>query len=132
MQVVYLQLLMEHDSHHGLILILRHCSFSWKLNCRQILGEYSEKFRFCHLINYLLTGLLLPYHELLSPRFYARTSQARSVLQNLGLSISRYGPCIRLINSKYYANSILLYSSSHKILGSRGNLFRNFFNNWKP
>ena len=33
--------------------------------------------------------------------FYARTSQACSVLQNFELIISRYGPRIRLINSKY-------------------------------
>ena len=33
-------------------------------NCRKILGEYSEYFRFCLLLNYLLTGLLI----LVSPR----------------------------------------------------------------
>ena len=38
-------------------------------NCRQIVGECSEYFRFCHLINYLLTGLLVPYRKKLSPRF---------------------------------------------------------------
>ena len=71
-------------------------------NCRQILGKCSVHFRFCYMINYLLTGLLVPCSEILSPRFYARTSQARSVLQNLGLSISQYGPCIRLINNKHW------------------------------
>ena len=30
-------------------------------NFRQIVGECSGYFRFCHLINYLLTGLLVPY-----------------------------------------------------------------------
>ena len=38
-------------------------------NCRQILGEFLEYFRFCHLTNYLLTGLLVPYYEILSPQF---------------------------------------------------------------
>ena len=38
--------------------------------------------------------------------FYTRISQARSVLQNLGLSISRYGPCIRLKNGLFYFLSV--------------------------
>ena len=42
----------------------------------------------------------MPYCEILSPRFLRTASQALSVLQNLGLSISWYGSCIRLINSK--------------------------------
>ena len=28
-------------------------------NCLQIFGECSEHFRFCHIVNYLLTGLLV-------------------------------------------------------------------------
>ena len=47
-------------------------------NYRQIVGECSEYFRFCYLINYLLTGLLVPYREILSPRFL-RTDLASSV-----------------------------------------------------
>ena len=47
-------------------------------NCREILGEFSGYFRFHHIINYLLTGLLVPYHEILSPRFL-RTDLASSV-----------------------------------------------------
>ena len=47
-------------------------------NCRGILGEFSEYFRFSHIINYLLTGLLVPYREILSPRFL-RTDLASSV-----------------------------------------------------
>ena len=44
-------------------------------NCGKILGECSEYFRFCHKINYLLTGLLVPcravkYQALV---YYART-----------------------------------------------------------
>ena len=70
-------------------------------NCRKILVKCLEYFRFCHIISYLLTGLLVLYHEILGPRFYAHASQTQSVLQNLGLSISWYGPCIRLINSEY-------------------------------
>ena len=39
-------------------------------NCWEILGEFSGYFRFRHIINnYLLTGLLVPYREILSPRF---------------------------------------------------------------
>ena len=58
-------------------------------NCRQILGECSEYF--CHIINSLLNGLLVLYREILSSRFYALTSQARSLLQHLELRISRHG-----------------------------------------
>ena len=47
-------------------------------NCREILGEFSEYFRFRHLINYLLTGLLVPYSEIITPRFL-RTDLASSV-----------------------------------------------------
>ena len=47
-------------------------------NCREILGEFSEYFRFSHVINYLLTGLLVPYREIPSPRFL-RTDLASSV-----------------------------------------------------
>ena len=47
-------------------------------NCPQILSECSEYFRFCHLINHLLTGLLVPYREILSPRFL-HTDLASSV-----------------------------------------------------
>ena len=42
----------------------------------------------------------MPYHEILSPRFLRTDLASWSVLQNLGLSISLHGPCIRLINSK--------------------------------
>ena len=83
-------------------------------NCRQILGECLEYFHSCHLITYLLTGLLVLYSEILSPRFYAWISQAWSILQNLRLSISRYVPCIPLINSKnksLYPRSV----SMHKL-----------------
>ena len=45
---------------------------------RRVVGQCSEYFRFCLEINYLLTGLLVPYHEILSPRFL-RTDLARSV-----------------------------------------------------
>ena len=38
-------------------------------NCRQILLECSEYFRFCYIINYLLIGLFVPYRETLIPRF---------------------------------------------------------------
>ena len=81
------------ENHFGLI--------SWKIfflelstNCWWML-EYC---RFCLKINYLLTWIACAVPLISKP--YARTSQARSVLQNLGLSISRYGPHIRLINSK--------------------------------
>ena len=47
-------------------------------NCREIIGEFSEYFRFCHLINYLLTGLVVPYLEILRPRFL-RTDLVSSV-----------------------------------------------------
>ena len=50
---------------------------------RQILGASSEYFRFCCVINYLITGLLFPYREILSPRFYAssvRTSKTSGLL----------------------------------------------------
>ena len=47
-------------------------------NCWEILSEFSKYFRFCHLMNYLLTGLLEPYREILSPRFL-RTDFASSV-----------------------------------------------------
>ena len=47
-------------------------------NCREILGEFSEYFRFRNIISYLLTGLLVPYHEILSPRFL-HTDLASSV-----------------------------------------------------
>ena len=40
--------------------------------------EYSEYFRFNYIINYLLTGLLSPYREILSSRFL-RTDLASSV-----------------------------------------------------
>ena len=38
-------------------------------NCLEILGEFSGYFHFRHIISYLLTGLLVPYSEILSPRF---------------------------------------------------------------
>ena len=41
---------------------------SFSENCRQIVGECLEYFRFWHIINYLLTGLLMPSREILSPR----------------------------------------------------------------
>ena len=44
----------------------------------QFASECSEYSRFCHIINYLLTGLLVPYHEILSPRFL-HTDLASSV-----------------------------------------------------
>ena len=69
-------------------------------NCRKIVRECSEYFRFYHLINYLLTILLVMYREILSLRFLRTDLASSVVLQNLGLSISRYGPHIRLINSK--------------------------------
>ena len=50
-------------------------------NCLQILGECSEYFRFCHLINNLLTGFLVPYREILSLVFQAssvRTPKPRT------------------------------------------------------
>ena len=47
-------------------------------NCREILGEFSEYFRFRYEINCLLTGLLVPYREILSLRFL-RTDLASSV-----------------------------------------------------
>ena len=56
---------------------------------RRIVGKFSvnvpEYFRFFHVINYLLTGLLVPYREILSPRFLrkdlassVRTSKPRA------------------------------------------------------
>ena len=71
-------------------------------NCQEVLGEFSEYFRFRHVRNYLITRLLMPYREILSPHFLCMTSQARSVLQNLGLSISQYRPHIWLINSIFH------------------------------
>ena len=47
-------------------------------NCQQIVSESSEYFRFCHKISYLLTGLLVPYREILNARFL-RTDLASSV-----------------------------------------------------
>ena len=47
-------------------------------NCREILGEFSEYFRFRHIISCLLTGLLVPYHEILSPRFFTHGSRKLS------------------------------------------------------
>ena len=47
-------------------------------NFRESFGECSEYFRFRHIINYLLTGLLVPYSEILSPRFL-RTDLVSSV-----------------------------------------------------
>ena len=35
-------------------------------NCWRILCQFSVCFRFCHMINYLLTGLLVPYRKTLS------------------------------------------------------------------
>ena len=54
---------------------------------------------FGHLINYLLTEFAFRTvrYEDLGP--YARTSQARSVLQDLGLNILLYEKQTRLINS---------------------------------
>ena len=63
-------------------------------NGRQLVGECSEHFCFCHIF-----------------RFFVVASQARSVLQNLGLSISRYRPHIRLINSKHQNAK---YRSEHR------------------
>ena len=76
-------------------------------NCRLMVGECSEYFRFCHVINYLLTGLLVPYREILNPCFLRTDLASSAVLQNLGLSISRYGPHIRLMNSKCRSHSRL-------------------------
>ena len=64
------------------------------ISCRRNVGKLSVNVRNIFVlpnkIKYLLTGLLVPYREILIPRsVYARTSQARSVLQNLGLSISK-------------------------------------------
>ena len=73
-------------------------NFFWK-----IVGECSKYFRFCHLINYLLTGWLVSHLEILIPRFYTRTLQTRSVLPDLELSI--FGT--RWINSKYQVLEIL-------------------------
>ena len=51
---------------------------SWKIFSQKIVSKLSEYFRFCHLINYLLTRLLVPYREILSPHFL-RTDLASSV-----------------------------------------------------
>ena len=70
-------------------------------NCQQIVGECLEYFRFFHIINYLLTGLLVPYSEILSPRFF--THRPRKLSPDTSkprLSISQYSPYIWLINSK--------------------------------
>ena len=42
-------------------------------NCRQILVECSDYFRICHKINYLLTGLLVPYREILTATSHSTT-----------------------------------------------------------
>ena len=56
-------------------------------NCRAgILDKFSENFRFFHVINYLLTGLLVPYREILeilSPQFLRKLGPA---LPNSGIS----------------------------------------------
>ena len=55
---------------------------SWKIIFRKIVDKFwanvREYFRFCYVINYLLTGLLVLYREILSPRFL-RTDLASSV-----------------------------------------------------
>ena len=54
----------------------------WTNFVKKIFAELSVNVRnifvFCHVINYLLTGLLVPYREILSPRFL-RTDLASSV-----------------------------------------------------
>ena len=69
--------------------IFGHLSENFKINRKpwenyfgQILWKISRK---CHLINYLLTGFLVPYPEILSPQILrtdlassARTSKLRA------------------------------------------------------
>ena len=70
-----------------------------------ILGEFLDNFRENHKktlgkrfwTNFEKNNFSENYQRILG-----ECSQARSVLQNLRLSISRDGPCIRLINSKYW------------------------------
>ena len=76
-------------------------------NCRQIVGQRLEYFRFCHVINYLLTGLLVPYREILSPRFFMHGPRKLCpYFKTSGLVFhgTALAP-IRLINS----NSFFLY-----------------------
>ena len=47
-------------------------------NCRQIFGKCSEYFRFA-INSYLLTGLLVPYREILRPRFLRMDLASESV-----------------------------------------------------
>ena len=54
--------------------------------------------RFCQK-NHLVTGLLVLYHEILSPQS-VRTNLASSVHTSKVKSISQYGPRIRLMNGK--------------------------------
>ena len=39
------------------------------VNCLRILAEFLEHFRFPHAINYLFTGLFVPYSKILSLHF---------------------------------------------------------------
>ena len=71
-------------------------------NCEQIIGEFPGNFHFWHKINYLLTGLFVLYREILTPQFYARTQQARSVFKSFNLSISWCGSSMKWIKIKHH------------------------------
>ena len=65
-------------------------------------------FSFLSYDKLFINRIASPYCEILSLGFfYAWTSQAWSILQSLRLSISQYGPCIRLINSKYHMSNLV-------------------------
>ena len=68
-------------------------------NCRWMIGIFSFLAYNKLFINRIARAV--PWNTKPS-FFYPRTSQAQTVLQNLGPSISRYGPCIWLIISHYW------------------------------
>ena len=76
---------------------------------RKVVGKFSVNFRniFVFANNKLFINRIaraVPWNT--KPSFFTHfnTTQARCVLQNLGLSISLYGPCILLINSNFSAD----------------------------
>ena len=69
--------ILKSTENFGKMILDKFCGKN-SVNYRQILDGFSEYCRFCNMINYLLTGLLVLYREILNPQFL-RTELADSV-----------------------------------------------------
>ena len=73
---------------------------------RQILVEFLETFHYHHIKTYLFTGLLVPYHEILSPQFLCTEqivtfiNRARGPYEEIFvLTVKAYDMCVERQNN---------------------------------